>query len=352
MNVFELINPQNIVAYWDATNENQQNYLGDRLFPSRKVIGLELSKLTGRASVPVTLKASAFDTQATYRDRQSIEIQKTNLPLYRERYRIDETTRQQLLATSSQPVLRNLVEHIFDDANDLRRGAKVAREKAAMQLLTTGHVKIEGNGVKLDYDYGVSKAQKVSAATGWGDTVNSKPLQDLNDWVDYAQTKWGVSLGYVIMSPRTFTLLKSSESIAFALYPTATNAGKMFVTSQQVKDIVAATTGLTVLVYKETYKDDLHSAAKPFFPDGVVTLIPSSGVVGNTYFGTTPEEADLLNGVRQAGTTTIVDTGVALYSRLIDHPVSTEIICSQVCLPAFSSDVESGAGTILIGKVD
>ena len=352
MNIFELINPTNLVAYWDATNESQQNYLGDRLFPSRKVVGLELSKISGRAGVPVTLKASAFDTQATYRERQSIEMQKTNLMLFRERFRIDETLRQQLLATSSQPVLQNLVERIFDDASDLRRGAKATREKMIMQLITTGHVKIEGNGVKADYDYGLNKAQKVTASTTWTDTVNSKPLQDLNDWVDYAQTKYGISMGYVIMSPRTFTFLKSSESIAFALYPTATNASKMFVTTQQVKDIVAATTGLTVLVYKETYKDEMFGTAKPFIPDGVVTLIPSSGVLGNMFFGTTPEEADMLNNPRQSGNTTIIDTGVALYRRLIDHPVSTEILCSQVCLPAFSSDVENGAGTILIGKVD
>lgn len=351
MNIFELINPNNLVAYWDGTKADQRNYLGERLFPARKVEGLELSKISGRAGVPVTLKASSFDTQATYRERQSIEVQKTNLLLFRERFVIDETTRQRLLSTTSQPVLNNLVNYIFDDAADLRRGARATREKMIMQLISTGHVKIEGNGVKADYDYGMNKAQKVSAAVAWGDTANSKPLQDLADWVDYAQTKYGLSMGYVVMSPRTFTLMKSSESIAFALYPTATNANRMFVTSQQVKDIVAATTGLTVLVYKETYKDELNGPEKPFYPEGVVTLMPASGTLGNMFFGTTPEEADMRYGSRNSNTT-IIDTGVALYTMFNQHPITTEILCSQVCLPAFQSDVQGGCGTILVGKID
>lgn len=352
MNIFELITPQNMIAYWDASKENQQNYMGDWLFPSRKVVGLELSKISGRAGVPVTLKASAFDTQATYRDRVGIEVQKTKLPFFRERMLIDETLRQQLLAISNENVLRSYVQNIFDDAGNLRRGAKAQRERMAMQLITTGHVKIEGNGVKLDYNYGMTKKQQMTPTTAWTDTANSKPLQDLNDWVDYAQTQFGINLGYAIMSPKTFTLLKSSESIAYALYPTANNPGRLFVTSQQVKDLVTAATGLTILINKDSYAEEVGGVAKPFFPDNVITLIPQSGNIGNMFFGTTPEEADLAVRSQTSANTRIVDTGVALYSRLLDHPVTTEIVCSQVCLPSFGIDLEGCAGSILVAKVD
>ena len=85
MNIFDIVTPQNIVAYWDNTKANQTTYLSDYLFPKKKVMGLEINKISGYAGLPVTLKPSAFDTQATFRDRQSVELQKSKMPFFRER---------------------------------------------------------------------------------------------------------------------------------------------------------------------------------------------------------------------------------------------------------------------------
>ena len=69
-------------------------------------------------------------------------------------------------------------------------------------------------------------------------------------------------------------------------------------------------------------------------------------------FGTTPEEADLATNPKFASNTAIIDTGVAVYTKTIDHPVNVEVIVSQICLPSFSSDIEGGAGSIIIANVD
>ena len=84
----ELVTPANISAYWDARKANQSLYMGEMLFPAEKIQGLELNKVSGRAGLPVQLVPSAFDTEATYRDRLSISIEKTNMPLFRERMKI------------------------------------------------------------------------------------------------------------------------------------------------------------------------------------------------------------------------------------------------------------------------
>ena len=334
MNLFELVNPSNVVAYWDDTNANQTAYMGEMLFPATKIRGLELSKIGGRAGLPVQLKASAFDTQATYRDRMSVEITKQKMPFFRERMKIDEETRQQILAISNDQILRGYVSRIFDDTNNLIRGARAARERMAMELISTGHVTINSNGVKMDYNYGLNNKQKVTPTTVWTDTVNSKPLQDLSDWVDYARTKYHVNMGYAVMTTATFNLIKASESVIATFYPMATNTNKQFVTSAQVKELVRNATGLQVLINDAAYADTV------------------GGTVGNMVFGTTPEEVDLYTNVKTASDTRIVDTGVAVYSRLIDHPVNVEVVVSQICLPSFGADVENGAGSILIAKVD
>lgn len=352
MRIIDLVTPTNVLQYWDNTKANQSAYLGEKLFPATKIQGLELNKIGGRAGLPVRLKASAFDTQATYRDRLSIEVTKQKMPFFRERMKIDEETRQQILAISNDAILKNYVARIFDDAGNLIRGARATRERMAMELISTGHVKIEGNGVKLDYNYNLNKKQNVKASTAWTDTANSKPIQDLSDWVDYFRTEYHVSLGYAVMTTKTFNMIKASESVSYILYPNSPNAGRQLVTTTQVVDLIRSATGLQVLFNDAAYADEVGGAGKPFFPDGVVSLLPVGGVLGNMTFGTTPEEVDLLTNPKTAGNTRITDTGVAVYSRLIDHPVNVEVLVSQICLPSFGADIEGGAGSILIAKVD
>lgn len=352
MRIIDLVTPTNVLQYWDNTKANQSAYMGEMLFPATKIQGLELNKIGGRAGLPVQLKASAFDTQATYRDRLSIEVTKQKMPFFRERMKIDEETRQQILAINNDAILKNYVSRIFDDAGNLIRGARATRERMAMELISTGHVKINGNGVKLDYNYNLSNKQRVNASVAWTDKVNSKPLQDLIDWVDYFRTKFYVSLGYAVMTTKTFNMIKASESVSYILYPNSPSAGKQLVTTPQVIDLIRSATGLQVLINDKAYADEVGGAGKPFFPDGVVSLLPVGGVLGNMTFGTTPEEVDLLTNPKTAGNTRITDVGVAVYSRLIDHPVNVEVIVSQICLPSFGADVEGGAGSILIAKVD
>ena len=179
MNIFDIVTPQNIVAYWDNTKANQTTYLSDYLFPKKKVMGLEINKISGYAGLPVTLKPSAFDTQATFRDRQSVELQKSKMPFFRERMKVDEETRQQIMAISNDSVLEGIVSNIFDDTNNLIRGARAQRERMAMELISTGKIDIVGNGVRLAYDYKLNRKQKTKASVKWEDTENSKPLEDL-----------------------------------------------------------------------------------------------------------------------------------------------------------------------------
>jgi hypothetical protein len=263
--------------------------------------------------------------------------------------KIDEETRQQILSIQNDQILRGYIERIFDDAGNLLLGARATRERMAMELISTGHIKIEGNGVKLDYNYGLHKNQKV--ATSWANPSTSTPLQDMVDWVDDFRTKFYVPLGYAVMNTKTFNMIKASDIIRYALYPTATNPTGALVTNPQVKNLIQTATSLTALINDNAFADSVGGAAKPFFPDHTISFLPVGGVLGSMVFGYTPEQLDLATNAKFAGETRITDTGVAVYTRTIDHPVNVETIVSQVCLPAFSSDIEGGAGAILIADV-
>ena len=93
--------------------------------------------------------------------------------------------------------------------------------------------------------------------------------------------------------------------------------------------------GLSVAVYSKKYQLALGGAASAFFPDEVFTLIPE-GNLGNTYYGTTPEESDLLAGGTDANVQ-IVNTGVAVTTIKEPRPVNVMTVVSAIVLPSFET---------------
>ena len=73
-----------------------------------------------------------------------------------------------------------------------------------------------------------------------------------------------------------------------------------------------------------------------FYPDDYFTLIPD-GNLGKTWYGTTPEESDLMSGATEAQVQ-IVNTGVAVTTPSRPHPVNVLTIVSEIVLPKFRGD--------------
>ena len=355
ISIFDIVTPGNVISYYDSRMANQDTYMGEMLFPATKQLGTELTKIGGRAGVPVELKASAFDVQATFRDRLSVETRTQTMPFFKEGMRVDEKIRQQLLNLASAgnaQVLAPLVRNIFDDTSNLLRGARVTRERMVMELISTGKIAINNNGVAMEYDYGIDEDyQKVKTAEAWSDTENSNPLKDMRDWVEDFKIRYGVTLGYAVMTSKTFSYIANNKNVIKQLYPTVTDPSGLMIRNEQVKQLVLDTVGVRILINNNIYATQVRGTNKKFFPDNVVSFLPDSGVLGNMVFGTTPEEVDLLNSALTSAKVQITDTGVAVKTSVSYDPVNVNTIVSQICLPSFNSDVEGGAGLILIAKV-
>ena len=92
-----------------------------------------------------------------------------------------------------------------------------------------------------------------------------------------------------------------------------------------------ATSGLRIAIYDKQYKDE-SGTAHSFVPDGYVCLIPA-GNLGNTWYGTTPEEADLQGA--SSAEVSIVNTGVAITREIQNHPVNINTFASEIVLPSY-----------------
>lgn len=188
MNLREFFTPAAIAAQWAEAASNQIPYLGTGLFPARKKAGLDLSWLKGSKGLPVSLMPSAFDAAATFRDRIGFEKLETEMPFFREGFKIKEKDRQELLRVqdSNDPYARAIIERVFDDANSLIDGANVVPERMIMQLLFPENgnagISISANGVAYIYNYdpnGTWKSSNYIVLTGgdlWTAPTTADPL--------------------------------------------------------------------------------------------------------------------------------------------------------------------------------
>ncbi len=343
MNIRDAYNAKAIALVNTEVASNKIPYLGSGLFPAKKKMGLDLKWIKTSKGLPVSLAPSNFDAISTLRSREGFKLTETEMAFFRESMLIKEADEQEIMRVqdSTDPYAADVLSRIFDDANTLIDGANVVPERMIMQLLapTDGSPKIsiQANGVTYAYNYdpnGTYKAKNFAELTTdtdkWNDIDNSDPLDDINTALDAVEAETGDRPSIMIASRKTMDYLKQNKKIRNAIL--AQNAtANIFMNDNRVKEVFSNELGVSVIVYSKQYKNEDGTVAK-FYPDGFATLIPD-GALGNTWYGTTPEERTLM-GSGEADVS-IVNTGVAIAVSTTNDPVHTKTTASEIVLPSY-----------------
>lgn len=343
MNIRDAYNAKAIALVNTEVASNKIPYLGSGLFPAKKKMGLDLKWIKTSKGLPVSLAPSNFDAVSTLRSREGFKLTETEMAFFRESTLIKEADEQEIMRVqdSTDPYAADVLSRIFDDANTLIDGANVVPERMIMQLLapTDGSPKIsiQANGVTYAYNYdpnGTYKeknfAELVTDTDKWSDTENSDPLDDVNTALDTVEAETGERPTIMIVSRKTMDYLKQNKRIRNAIL--AQNAtANIFMNDNRVKEVFSNELGVSVIVYSKQYKNEDGVAAK-FYPDGFATLVPE-GALGNTWYGTTPEERTLM-GSGEADVS-IVNTGIAVAVTTTNDPVQTKTTASEIVLPSY-----------------
>lgn len=334
--IFDYFSSKALAAYYNTklADANTQPYLGDELFPARKKMGLNLKFIKGAKGLPTTLSLSAFDVKSTKKDRIGFQSVQTKMPFFKNDMLIDEELRQELLIAieaGNADYIDTILRNIFDDTITLLDAAGVARERMRMQLLSSGAISMANNGQAYTYDYGLGLDQKVTPKTAW-DANGADPLSDIIAWQDVIENKGYARPARAITSRTVLRTLMKNAGIKEAVY--VMSQGKVTLTEANVKDYFREHAGIEIAVYDKKYMNESGVATR-YIPEDLFILIPD-GDLGNTWFGTTPEEADLRSGATDAEVS-IVDTGVAVTTTKTTDPVSVDTKVSQVVLPSFEA---------------
>lgn len=343
MNIRDAYTSKAIALVNTEVASNRIAYLGAGLFPAKKKMGLDLKWIKTSKGLPVSLAPSNFDAVSTLRSREGFKLTETEMAFFRESMLVKEADEQEIMRVkdSTDPYAAEVLGRIFDDANTLVDGANVVPERMIMQLLAPSDgspkISIEANEVTYAYNYDPNSTYKTknfaSLTTDtdkWSDTTNSDPMDDIATALDAVEAETGERPSIMIVSRKTMDYLKQNAKIKSAILAQNTTA-TVFMNDNRVKEVFSNELGIRIIVYSKQYKKEDGTAAK-FYPDGFATLIPD-GALGNTWYGTTPEERTLM-GSGEADVS-IVNTGVAVAVTTTSDPVHTKTTVSEIVLPSY-----------------
>ncbi len=340
MNIFDMYTSKDIGAYWEEKNATQVPFLGASLFIATKQVGLDLSWIKGKGGLSIALKPSQFDAKATFRDRIGVTRVETEMPFFREAMLIKEKDRQQLVQAekNGDEFIKPILNKIYDDVKGLVDGADVQAERMRMSLLATGGINIVANGVDYTYDYTDDdfKANNITTLTDtarWSAVDTANPIEDIENAQLAVKTKTGVKPTRAVCTSKTWGYLRNNLAIKTAINAQkGINLATNRVSDKELRAYLLEELELTVVVYDNKFINET-GATTNYFPDEVFTLIPAT-TLGETVYGTTPEELDLMSGKTKADVS-IVNTGVAITTLMHEHPVNKETIVSEIVLPSF-----------------
>lgn len=331
MSIYDLIISEEIVAYWELLTQEREPYMGEELWPDDKKLGLDLKWLKGSNGLPIVLKASAFDVAAIPRPRIGFERLSAEMPFFKESKYIDEELRQELnkvIESNNQAYIDAVVNRIFNDEMELLEGAAAQRERMRMMALTTGTIVMEGNGQVYEYDYGMPDEHKVTVTKSWSDPT-APILEDIRTGKQKILDDTGVTVERAVCSSKVFGYFRINNEIKASINTLTDGAG--YISDARIKQFFLDELELTIVTNDKRYKDET-GAAQRYIPDDVFTMFPA-GQLGNTWFGTTPEESDLMSS--SVANVTITDTGVAVTAVEKADPVNVETKVTMICLPDF-----------------
>ena len=329
-NIFELVKADNLRVMWES-DENRAPYIGEAFFPNARQRGLKFSFIKGKQGVPVALVGANWNTNVLYRDRIGVETLSGSLPFFKEAYKIDEETRQEILSTKEE-YLESVVGKVFDDEMELLEGADVTAERMRMQLLSTGTISIVENGVNKQYDYGFDAESQYKQLPVLWSSASADPMADIMAEIQNYEDLHNVTPTIAVMDKALFRKIQNNEKVLS--YFANLSTPNLYPSYAQVLEFVQSQTGLQFVITNKTYLEarDFNGTPVKFYPEDRFTLLASADL-GQTVYGTTPEEADLLSGNSKASSVAVTSKGVAITTWNEVDPVNVNTKVSEVVIP-------------------
>ncbi|NEZ80382.1 major capsid protein E [Clostridium botulinum] len=315
--------------------------LGESLFPERKIQDIEFDMILGSGGLPVSASVHAFDTKTQMASREAIEKGVASLALIKRQIKIAEKEIIKINNPRTNAELTFVLSQLYNDSEKMVQAVKVRVEAMRMEVLSTGKLKIEENGVKVTLDYGIPSANKKSF--NWSDPAASKPLDDLTTLADAVEDT-SVRPTRALTSRKLARAICNSHSVRAAIH--GVNSDKI-VSLAQLNELLEQLNLPQIVTYEGKYKVEKAKGfdTKRYFPDNIIAMF-GDGPLGETIYGLTAEEVKLIGDGKMDMAEMVDKIFVGTYTSI--DPVGEFTKAAATALPSLPHGEELGIGTITL----
>lgn len=288
----EAVTPSNIFDY--SYNIPRSPGFWEGKFPSVTVSGKYFDFKQDEVDSEVTMaRFHPFNAETDQDWRDGVKVSKAELGYLKRERTLDEEALLLLAYPGNDAAVRQAIETAYRDGDAMIRSIESRVEQLRAQVATTGKIQINENGYTASYDFHIPAKQRYDLK--WNDP-SAKILDDIMNICDEIENNGqDTRPAYMVVSSKTINLLLNNERIREAMFgvnsairPNAATLNSQF-----------ASWGLPQLVKYNAHGRFPNSEnsrngsvnRKRLMDENKVIFIPD-GPLGNTVWGTTPEEAN------------------------------------------------------------
>ena len=338
--LIEVFNTKELINYFKEKQPTPM--LGEGLFPSRKIQDIEFDMILGATGLPVTASCYAFDTPTKIASREAISKGVASLALIKRETQISEKELIKIQNPRTDEEFKFTLSQLYNDSEKLVDSVNVRVEAMRMELLSTGKINIEENGVKVSIDYQIPAGNQKTF--NWSSST-AKPLEDLTALADAVETESnGVRPTRAITSRKVARAICNNASVRKAIF--GTNSDKV-VTLAQLNALLGEMELPLLAVYEGKYKKETADGfeTKRYFPEDKISMF-GDGAIGETIWGLTAEEVKLIGSGQVDEASMVGNIFVGTYTKV--DPVAEMTKAAGTALPTFPHGEELGIATVTL----
>lgn len=251
MDVLEYIDPVELTEFGrlaQADFDAQSQTLA-RFFPYAPIDDIRYAYNRGVDALVDEATFRAFDAESPLGRRPGMaRISGELLPISR-KIPLSEYAALRLRGADAQQA--GVISGVFRDTERLSRGIAARYERARGELLQTGKLVLEENGLVMTYDSGRNAALTITSTVSpaWSSHNTATPIADLLAWKALVKTTNGVvEPNRVLVSTTVLGHLQQCDEVRG--FSTAVANAPARVTIDAVREAVLGLTGLTLEVYE------------------------------------------------------------------------------------------------------
>ena len=281
--VLELFNQKEILNY--LKDRKYPTMLGEELFPEVKRQSLEFDMLTNGSKTPVIASVHGFDTESEIGQREA-EKKAIELALIKRKMQLKEKEIIALESPRNEAERAYLMRNVYADIDALVESIKARVELMRMEVISTGKITLDENGLDAVIDFGVP-AENKATNVDWS-SPESNPINDMITWKNQLDS----APARVLTSTTILAKILSNKNVVNALFgKDSTRIASVGELNNYLEQLQLPKIYTYDNKYRKLNANGTYTKHR-YFPENAFVMLPGEEL-GETIYGPTAEEIRL-----------------------------------------------------------